>query len=182
MTTKNTVYIATSIDGYIADRNGGLEWLDMVTIPEDTDMGYEQLMEAIDALLMGRKTFETVCGFDVDWPYKKPVFVASNSLNEIPLEYRNKAYLIKGNPAEIVKELHAKGYYQLYIDGGKTIQNFFRADLIDELIVTKIPILLGGGVSLFAELPKPLEFECIKSEVFVGELVQCHYRRKQKAK
>ncbi len=178
-TKKNRVYIATSIDGYIADRNGGLEWLDMVAIPEGTDMGYERLMEQTDALVMGRNTYETVCGFDADWPYTKPVFVLSNSLQKIAEEYKDKAYLIKGSPAEVLEQLHRKKYHQLYIDGGNTIQRFLRADLIDELIITKIPILLGGGVSLFADLPKALEFECIGSEIFAGELIQSRYKRKR---
>ncbi len=103
MEKKNSVYIATSLDGFIADKNGGIEWLDSIPIPENEDMGYYKFTEDIDALVMGRTTFETVLGFDVDWPYKKPVFVLSNSLNEIPESHKDKAYLVKGTMSQILK-------------------------------------------------------------------------------
>lgn len=177
MPTKNSVYIATSLDGYIADRNGGLEWLDAIQIPEGEDLGYVPFMESVDALVMGRTTFETVCGFDVPWPYERPVFVLSNSLSEIPKSHTGKAHLVKGPLTEIIAQIHAKGYHSLYIDGGRTIQGFLREDLVDEMIITTMPVLLGGGASLFGDLPIPLNFECLSSKVFVDKIVQTHYRR-----
>ena len=96
MEKRNSIYIATSLDGYIADKNGGLEWLDSIPIPENEDMGYVAFTNRIDALVMGRNTFETVLGFDVEWPYKKPVFVLSDSLTEIPESHKSKAHLLKG--------------------------------------------------------------------------------------
>ena len=80
----NIVYIATSLDGYIADKEGGLDWLNCVPNPHQDDMGFVDFMNSIDALVMGRNTFETVCGFDMPWPYNKPVFVLSNTLKSIP--------------------------------------------------------------------------------------------------
>ena len=124
MEKRNSVYIGTSLDGYIADRNGGLEWLDSIPNTDNSDMGYYDFMGRIDALVMGRTTFETVCGFDVDWPYKKPVFVLSNTLVELPESHKGKAYLVKGTLSEILEQIHQKGYHRLYIDGGATIQNF----------------------------------------------------------
>jgi dihydrofolate reductase len=177
---KNSVYIAASLDGYIADRNGGIEWLDSIPIPENEDMGYLAFTKDIDALVMGRTTFETVLGFDVDWPYQKPVFVLSNSLNNIPESHKDKAYLVKGTLVEILEHIHSKGYARLYIDGGTTIQNFLKEDLIDEIIITTFPILLGGGPKLFSELPNELEFELVTSKVYFNQLVQNHYRRKIK--
>lgn len=176
---KNSVYIATSIDGYIADRRGGLDWLHAIPNPDMEDMAFTPFMESIDALVMGRVTFETVCSFDVDWPYTKPVFVLSNTLTEIPQSHYDKAFLIQGSLKEIIDEIHQKGYHHLYIDGGSTVQQFLKEDLIDELIITTIPILLGGGSTLFSSTPSELNFELVESHIYLGQLVQNHYRRKR---
>lgn len=178
MKHTNKVYIATSMDGYIADRNGGLDWLDRIPNPHNEDMGYTPFMEQIDALVMGRTTFETVCGFDVDWPYQKPVYVLSNTLESIPKSHEGKAFLVKGALTEVLAHIHQKGHYHLYIDGGKTIQSFLKADLIDTLIITQIPTLLGGGIPLFSDLSGPIEFDLIASRVFLNQLVQNEYCRK----
>lgn len=179
MEKTNKVFIAASLDGYIADRKDGLDWLNTVPNPEQLDMGYNNFMEQVDALVMGRKTFETVCGFDGDWPYKKPVFVLSGTMKIIPEEYRDKVELVKGNLTDVLGKIHKKGYYKLYIDGGLTIQNFLKEDLIGELTITVIPIVLGGGSPLFSQLPKELEFTLLESKVFLNQLVQNHYRRKR---
>ena len=182
MNKKNSVYIATSIDGYIADKNGEIDWLDTIPIPDNEGMGYVEFTNSIDALVMGRITFETVLGFDVDWPYKKPVFVLSNSLDEIPESHKGMAYLVKGTLTEILKQIHNKGFHRLYIDGGITIQTFLQEDLIDEMIITIIPVVLGGGSPLFSELSKELEFELVDSKVYFDQLIQHHFKRKRKAK
>lgn len=176
---KNIVFIAKSLDGYIAGKNGELDWLHAIPNPENNDMGYTALMEEIDAIVMGRTTFETVCGFGIEWPYSKQVFVLSNTLKEIPEELNQKVSLTNGTPQEILNKIHKKGYFKLYIDGGRTIQDFLKADLIDELRITTIPILLGGGFSLFGDLPKPMELEHIESKVFLNQIVQDCYRRKR---
>jgi len=176
----NYVYIGTSLDGYIADRNGGLDWLDSIPNPDGDDMGWSSFYDQVDALVIGRVTFETVCGFDVEWPYDKLVFVYSKTLTKIPKGYSSKAELVCGSPQQVVNTLNQRGYSNLYIDGGKTIQSFLTADLVDELIITRLPILLGGGVPLFGELSKHMMFEHINTSVALGELVQSHYRRKRK--
>lgn len=178
MNKKNSVFIATSIDGYIADRNGGLDWLNSIPNPDNDDMGYVEFTNRIDALVMGRTTFETVIGFDVPWPYSKPVFVLSNKLKEIPESHKGKAFLVSGTLTEILKHIHEKGYERLYIDGGTTIRNFLKADLIDEMILTTIPILLGGGSSLFGEMPVELKFELVGSKTYLNQISQCRYVRK----
>lgn len=179
MNKKNSVFIATSLDGFIADKNGEIDWLHSVPNPENNDMGYLDFMSCIDALLMGRKTYETVVGFDIDWPYNKPVFVLSTSLNEIPNKLIDKVFLVNGTLPEIVEQVHTKGFFRLYIDGGTTIQNFLKADLIDELIITTIPILLGGGSTLFSDLPNKLEFDLITSKTYLNQVTQNHYKRKR---
>jgi dihydrofolate reductase len=179
MKTKNIVFIASSLDGYISGKNGELDWLHAIPNPDGEDMGYSALMSEIDAIVMGRTTFETVCGFDGDWPYSKHVFVLSNSLKELPAEYAAKASLTNGNPKDILNEIHQLGYYKIYVDGGRTIQDFLQDDLIDELRITTMPVLLGGGFSLFGELSNPMNFELIKTYTFLYQIVQTHYRRKK---
>lgn len=178
MNRKNKVFIATSLDGYIADRNGEIEWLLSLPNPGNDDMGYQEFIAHIDAIVMGRNTFEVVCGFE-EWYYQKPVFVLSNSMTEIPREFRDKAFLVNGELKDVLMEIHEKGFHNLYIDGGKTIQGFLKQDLIDEMIITLIPYLLGGGISLFGDLPEMLEFECTDTKIFPGSVVQNHFIRKR---
>ena len=175
----NKVFIATSIDGYIADKNGGTEWLHSIPNPENDDMGYENFMSDIDALVMGRNTFETVCAFDMERPYKKPVFVLSNTMKAVPEEYEGKVELLRGDVSEILKVIHEKGYKNLYIDGGKTIQRFLKEDAIDEMTITTIPYLLGGGTPLFSEMVQPLYFECVESKNYLGKVAQNRFVRKK---
>ena len=176
---SNTVYIATSLDGYIADKYGGLDWLHSIPNPDNLDMGWLNFIGRIDALVMGRKTFEKVCSFDCEWPYSKPVFILSNSLESIPERYEGKAEPIKGSLSKVIEKIHQRGYKHLYIDGGATVQSFLKEDLIDEIIITIIPILLGGGTLLFGELSEQIEFEHVKTEVFLNAIVQNHYRREK---
>jgi dihydrofolate reductase len=176
-TNKNSIFIATSIDGYIADSKGGIDWLHSIPNPDLDDMGYEAFMSTVDAMIMGRTTFETVCSFDIDWPYSVPVFVLSNKLSEIPDPYKGKAYLAKGPLNEVIAGINDQDFHNLYIDGGKTIQSFLQEDLIDEMVITTIPILLGGGISLFGDMPNFLEFECTDTKHFIEKVAQSKYVR-----
>jgi len=179
MNKKNIVFIAQSLDGYIAGKNGELEWLHSIPNPDNNDMGFSDLIQEVDAIIMGRTTFETVVGFGVEWPYTKPVFVLSHSLKRVPSGFEKKATLISGTPSKILTQLHKVGYQNLYIDGGVTIQNFLEHDLIDELRITTIPILLGGGSSLFGVMDASIDYELISSKVYLNQIVQTHYRRKK---
>tara|TARA_B100000508_G_scaffold55003_3_gene42650 strand:+ start:16163 stop:16705 length:543 start_codon:yes stop_codon:yes gene_type:complete len=174
---KNKVFVATSIDGYIADKNGDIDFLHSIPNPEGDDMGYSEFMEDVDALIMGRTTFETVCNFDVPWPYDKPVFVLSNSLEKIAPEYKEKATLVNGSLNSILDQIHKKGYHNLYIDGGKTIQSFLKEELIDEITITIIPVLLGGGTSLFGKLDKKQRFRCVETKRYLDQVVQNHFKK-----
>ncbi|WP_339867238.1 dihydrofolate reductase family protein [uncultured Algoriphagus sp.] len=174
---KNSVFIATSLDGFIAGKNDELDWLSTFPEIDHIDIGFNEFTAGIDALLMGRNTFEVVAAFEGEWFYKKPVFVWSNSLTVIPEKLKDKAFLVKGNIMEVLAEIHGKGFHNLYIDGGKTIQSFLKEDLIDEMIITTIPVLLGSGIPLFADFPKQLVFECIKSTRFLDKVVQNHFLR-----
>jgi len=138
-------------------------------------MGYAQFTSSIDAIVMGRTTYETVLGFGIDWPYKKPVYVLSNTLKVVPSELKDKIKLVKGDLTSVLKEIHNDGHYILYIDGGKTIQSFLNENLIDEMIITTIPILLGGGFPLFSDLDKPINFQCVRSNIFLDKIVQNNF-------
>lgn len=177
MAKENIVFIGTSLDGYIADKNGGIDWLNSIPNPEKDDMGFNAFNERIDGIIMGRNTYEMVCSFDIDWPYQVPVFVLSTTLTSVPEKLKDKVELVKGSLTEVLKSIHDKGHDSLYIDGGSTIQSFLKEDLIDELIISKIPVLLGGGIPLFGEHASPLSFNHVKSEVFVNQIVQDTYRR-----
>ncbi|WP_325892778.1 dihydrofolate reductase family protein [Grimontia sp. NTOU-MAR1] len=174
---SNIVYIATSLNGYIADKDGNLDWLHRIPNPEQSDFGWSEFMSGIDGLVMGRTTFETVLGFDCDWPYTKPVFVLSNTMKEIPDSHKDKASLVSGALSEIRKHLNEQGFKNLYIGGGKTVQSFLSEDLIDELIITQIPVLLGGGAKLFGDLEYRQQFELVKSEVLINAMVKSHFKR-----
>lgn len=175
--TTNKVFIATSIDGYIADKDNNIDWLQEVPNPDQDDMGYANFISGIDAIVMGRTTFEIVCSFGIDWPYPIPVFVLSNSLTTIPDKYKEHVELVKGDLKTVLKDIEEKGHQQIYIDGGKTIQNFLKEDLIDEMIITIIPYLLGGGVSLFGELSSRRDFKCVETKLFLDQVVQNRFVR-----
>jgi dihydrofolate reductase len=175
----NIVYIGTSLDGYISAPNGSFDWLSYVPIPEGDDLGFAEFMDRVDAVVMGRKTFETLLGFGVGWHYPRPGIILSSTLKTVPEDFAEHVQLASGTPAEIVQLAQGQGFGNLYIDGGRTIQRFLREDLIDELIITEIPLLLGGGDRLFGELDHFLGFELVETKVLLNQLVRKHYRRKR---
>jgi dihydrofolate reductase len=170
------VYIAQSLDGYIADKDGNVDWLNEIPNPENSDFGFAEFMDKIDAVVMGRNTFEQVLTFGM-WPYNKPIFVISASLNQLPDEHDGKAYLLNLKPIDIIEKLNSEGMENLYIDGGALIQSFLADDLIDELIITSVPVLLGGGIPLFGKLGNALNFSHQNTEILNYTLVKSHYRR-----
>jgi len=172
----NYVYIATSLDGFIATIQGDLDWLNEIPNPENSDFGFSEFMQSIDAIVMGRKTFEKVLTFGV-WPYDKPVFVLSSGKISIPKDFDSKVKTITGTPIKIVEQLNVLGHENLYIDGGVTIQGFLEEDLIDEMIITRVPILLGDGIPLFGKLTKRLYFHHKKTEFLSDNLVKSYYVR-----
>jgi len=174
------VFIATSLDGYIADQKGSVDFLYDYPDMEGEDMGYQAFTSSIDALVMGRKTFETVLGFEIEWPYTLPVFVWTSQLREIPTSLEGKVQLISGNAVNLVQQLKNAGLYTLYIDGGKTIQSFLVEDLVDEMTLTTIPVLLGSGIPLFTPSDKSIPFMCIASQHYANGVTQRTYRRKDR--
>ena len=172
----NYVYIATSLDGFIATTKGDLDWLSETPNPENSDYGFSEFMQSIDAIVMGRKTFEKVLTFEA-WPYDRPVFVPSSGTISIPKNLDGKVEPVTGTPTEIVEQLNELGHENLYIDGGVTIQGFLEEDLIDEMIITRVPILLGDGIPLFGKITNRLHFNHKKTEFLNENLVKSYYVR-----
>lgn len=175
----NQVFIATSMDGYIADQHGQIDWLHEIPNPDGDDMGYQDFISQVDAIVMGRVTFETVLSFGIDWPYQIPVFVLSGTWEVLPPSNATQVQLISGTPHDLINEIHGHGYHNLYIDGGGTIRRFLSSDLIDRMIITTIPILLGGGTPLFGSLPARQKYKCIRTRRYLDQIVQCEFVRSE---
>ena len=168
---KASVFIGASVDGFIARANGGLDWL-----PDDPEPhGYDEFMASVDAIVIGRKTFETVLGFG-SWPYgDKRVVVLSSSPVDFSTVAGGVVEQMGGEPADVVAQLEATGTQHAYIDGGITIQRFLRAGLIQRLIITRIPVLLGDGIPLFGSLPHDVRLQHIATRHYPSGLVQTEY-------
>jgi dihydrofolate reductase len=168
-----SVFVGTSLDGFIARPDGGLDWL-----PEGggEPHGYTEFMQSVDAIVIGRKTFETVLTFGA-WPYgNKRVVVLSSRPIDLSTVAGGVVEQMAGPPAEIVSRLAARGARHLYIDGGATIQGFLRAGLIERLVITRVPVLIGEGIPLFGTLPQDLRLSHVATRHFPSGLVQSEYR------
>ncbi|MBT4034101.1 MAG: dihydrofolate reductase [Candidatus Marinimicrobia bacterium] len=148
-----TVFMATSLDGFIADENGGVDWLKDLPISEDDteDYGFATLMQSVDRLVMGRKTFDQVLQFG-SWPYgDTPVTVLTHQPPPRLLPEGSKVFFAEGSPEALVQQLASEGVAHIYLDGGDIVQQFLAAGFLDEIILTQVPVLLGQGISLFKE-------------------------------
>ncbi len=168
-----SVFVGASVDGFIARSNHDLDWL-----PEGggEPHGYEAFMASVDALVIGRKTFEKVLTFN-PWPYgSKRVVVLSSHPLDLSKVVGGVVEQMAGSPAEIVARLAESGAKHLYIDGGLTIQGFLRAGLIERLIVTRVPMLIGEGIPLFGSLSHDVHLRHIITRPFPSGLVQSEYQ------
>jgi dihydrofolate reductase len=174
---KATIYIATSVDGFIARHNGGIDWLPSGGETDGgEDYGYQEFIDSVDALVMGRNTYELALSFD-SWPYgEKPVFVLSSRQIDIPDNIRKTVESMCLPPREVVCCLSERGFQHLYIDGGKTIQWFLSEGLIQQLIITKVPILIGVGIPLFGSLSHDVRLHHLETRQFENGLVQSKYK------
>lgn len=146
------VFIATSLDGFIADAEGGIDWLTALPVPEGEDHGYGAFMAGIDALLMGAGTFRTVLGFD-RWPYDPPVTVMSRHLRtaDLPERLRGRVAVTGATPAHALESLGAAGAKRVYVDGGRLVSSCLREGLVTRLVLTRVPLILGQGRPLFSD-------------------------------
>jgi len=173
-----SVFIATSLDGYIARDDGSLDWLERANavVPAGEDCGYKAFMATVDALVMGRSTFETVLAF-AEWPFgSTPVVVMSRKGIALPGQVPPTVSVSREAPADLVARLSAQGARRLYIDGGVTIQGFLAAGLIDDITITVIPVLLGSGRRLFGPLPADVRLSHEKTHAWDFGFVQHTYR------
>jgi dihydrofolate reductase len=168
-----SVFIGTSVDGFIARQNGSFDFLPM---GGGEPHGYDEFMARIDALVIGRNTFETVLALP-HWPYgKKRVVVLSSRPIDFSAVHGGVVEQMAGVPAEIVSNLAARGIHNLYIDGGITIQRFLRAGLIERLIITRVPVLIGDGIPLFGSLPRDILLHHVATQHYPSGLVKTEYR------
>jgi dihydrofolate reductase len=168
---KASIFIGTSLDGFIARPGGELDWLP----PGGGEgHGYEEFMATVDVLIIGRKTYETVLAFAA-WPYgDRAVFVLS-SRPLAPPPPGARVERLSGEPREIVAQLEARGFRHAYVDGGFTIQGFLRAGLIERLIVTRVPVLIGEGIPLFGPIGRDVPLRHVATRRLAGGLVQSEY-------
>jgi dihydrofolate reductase len=166
-----SVFIAASLDGFIARTNDDLDWL---PAGGGEPHGYGEFIATVDALVIGRRTFEKVLTFD-SWPYgNKPVVVLSTrALSAAPSGAVVER--MSGAPAQIVSQLAARGVGHIYVDGGITIQRFLRAGLIQRLIITRVPVLLGEGIPLFGALEGDIVLRHVGTRQYASGLVQSEY-------
>ncbi len=174
----NHIFMGMSLDGYIADKNNSVEWLNAYPQEQGETSHFSLFMENMDAIVMGRTTFEMVHGMGV-WPYSKPVIVLSKSLTNLPEGYEGKATLSSDDVKDVLLNAFRKGYKELYIDGGAVVRSFLAMDFIDSMTITQVPVILGGGMSLFGELAEPMKFSHVHTEVLSGGLVMSGYMRKR---
>ncbi len=169
---KASVFVGTSVDGFIARPNGDLDFL-----PQGggEPHGYSEFIATVDVIVFGRKTFETVLGFP-EWPYgNTPVVVLSSRPLDFSTLQGARVEQMSGSPQDIVAQLSTRGFQHAYIDGGVTIQRFLRAGLIQRLTVTRVPVLIGDGIPLFAGLPRDVKLRHVRTQQYASGLVKTEY-------
>lgn len=177
MSIKISVYIATSLDGFIARSNGDLDWLDEANamVPEGEDCGFGAFMRSVDTLLMGRKTYEKVLSFGV-WPYgDTPVVVLSRNQMSFPNHLPDTVSHSSESPVDLLNRLAGEGVKHVYVDGGQTIQGFLTEGLVDEITITTIPIIIGEGILLFGSVKNDIHLAHITTTTFDFGFVQSTY-------
>lgn len=175
---KLSVFCGVSVDGFLARPNHALDFLET---GEQEPHGFEEFYGSVDVVVIGRKTFEVVLTFG-KWPYgKKPVVVLSSRALDFSSIEGGVVEQMSGEPAEIATQLKARGFKHAYIDGGITIQRFLAAGLIDRLVITRVPVLIGEGIPLFGRVPRDIGLRHVATRCYSGGLVQSEYEPDAKA-
>lgn len=174
---KASIFVGTSLDGFIARPNGTFDFLSAGHADAEPH-GFDEFLATVDALVMGRNTFETVLPFPI-WPYgNKPVFVLSSR----PLPPAPSGATVErmtGTPAEVLAQLAGRGMGHVYVDGGVTIQAFLRAGLIQHLVISRVPVLIGAGIPLFGVVDADIPLKHIATRQYSSGLVQSEYAIEQ---
>lgn len=169
---KVSVFVGTSVDGFIARPNGAFDFL---PAGGGEPHGYNEFMATVDALVIGRKTFEIVLALP-EWPYgDKRVVVLSSRPVDLSKVSGGVVEHMSGPPAEIVAKLAASGVQHIYVDGGITIQNFLRAGLVQHLTITRVPVLIGEGIPLFGSLPRDVRLRHVTTQHYPSGMVKSEY-------
>lgn len=180
---KCSVYIATSVDGYIATPDGGVDWLhtsgNLEADMGSEDMGFQSFMDSVDCMIMGRKCMEMISSMNLtpeQWPYGDVrIVVLSNTVKEPPENLREKVEMYSGDIQELILKLESSGFKHAYIDGGSTITSFVNLKLINEITITKVPVLLGEGIPLFGKINKSVKLENAEASAFPNDFIQVKY-------
>lgn len=180
---KCSVYIATSVDGYIATPDGGVDWLhtsgNLEADMGSEDMGFQSFMDSVDCMIMGRKCMEMISSMNLtpeQWPYGDVrIVVLSNTVKEPPENLREKVEMYSGDIQELILKLESSGFKHAYIDGGSTITSFVNLKLINEMTITKVPVLLGEGIPLFGKINKSVKLENAEASAFPNDFIQVKY-------
>lgn len=176
MIAKASVFIASSLDGFIARRDGSLDWLGSPDADNKEDYGYREFIDSVDVLVMGRNTFEKALSFG-EWPYLgKRVVVLTSRAIDIAADLARSVSSSSETPPRLVQRLSAEGASHLYVDGGITVQRFLAAGLIDEITVTRIPVLLGEGIPLFGPTGGDILLSHLATRTYDNGYVQSKYR------
>jgi len=183
MIPRCSVFIATSLDGYVARDNGSIDWLEKAnaTVPVGEDCGYGEFFSTVDALVVGRNTLEQALSFP-EWPYAaKPVHVFSRTMQVLPAKAPPTVRLVTEQTTALLRSLMEQGANHVYVDGGQTIQAFLAAGLLQEMTITTIPVLLGSGKPLFGSLPMDISLQLVMSKAYPFGFIQSKYRVKSSA-
>lgn len=169
------VFIATSLDGFIARSDGDIAWL-LERDDPDEDHGYDAFLADIDIILMGRETFEKMRTV-MPWPYSRPVVVLSSTMAQtnLPDDLINKVRVVNKAPEEAMRMLEIEGHLKVYVDGGLLIQSFLRAGLIADMVITSVPVLLGEGRRLFGKTGADISLRLEETKSFPSGLVRSRY-------
>jgi len=182
---KCSVYIATSTDGYIATPDGGVEWLHTAgkadaDMSQNPDMGFAEFINSVDCMIMGRKCMEIISNFNIpaeQWPYRDiKIYALSNSITKPPTNLAGKVEMYSGDINALVNKLSEEGLKHAYIDGGATITSFINLKLINEMTITRAPLLLGDGIPLFGKTHHKVKLEDAKSIAFPNDFIQVKYQ------
>jgi len=181
---KCSIFIATSADGYIAEEDGGVEWLESAGNPdadmsEQADMGFGSYIADVDCMIMGRKCMEKISSFNLapeQWPYgDRRIIVLSNTVVVPPANLKDKVEMYSGDVPKLINQLENSGFKHVYIDGGTTITSFLNLKLINEMSITRAPVLLGGGRPLFGKTNKQIKLENAQAKAYPNDFIQVQY-------
>ena len=172
------LFIATSLDGFIAREDGSLDWLVNIPNPSQTDHGYNEMIENTDVIVMGRKTYDEILGFGIEWPYENcKTFVVTGKPDFAPST--GNTFVLNKIDAGTIQFLKNQSSKNIWLaGGGSLVTQFLNHGAIDEMTISIVPIVLGNGIRLFPDKPLETQFKTVKTELFETGIVNLVYRKK----